>query len=302
MKKFALIPARGLGDLMIVAGMAFNLSKKYKVQIYHPLIQRLHHLMPFVEAYDRPQNISDMHLHDVEDCVMIYEDSPFFDNLQPQLKNHFDQKFFVLNPVVTEKKDYKFADDFFFNIKRSFSQNLLDFALTHYLDAAEPKTSGIKHNFKKEPKLVVIHATASKESKSWFTQRFLHVKKKLEKQGFKVVFATLPHETKAIEQGLYSGLKTLEDLVENVAKAELVIGNESGVCHLASALGTRSLVLCRNPRIQRFWGADYEGASYPIFPPTWMINVKNLRIRDKYWRQLIFKSTVTSEAMKLLNS
>ena len=302
MKKIAIIPARGLGDLMILAGFCYNLSKEYIVQLYHPLIQRLYQLMPYVEAYDRPQDIENMDLKDVHYTVMIYEDSPFFFHLQPQIKNRFQSNCWVLNPVVTKKADYRFSEDYFFNIDLSFSENLLIFAKKHFLKDAESKNSGFSLNHVKNPNLVVMHATASKESKSWFAKRFLFVKEQLEKKGFTVIFATLPHESSAIEKGLYSGLQSLEELVETIAKAQLVIGNESGVCHLASALGTNSIVLCRNPRIQKFWGADYKGATYPLFPPHWIPNIKNMRLRDIYWRELISEKKVLKKAFWLLKT
>lgn len=300
MKKFAIIPGKGLGDLMILASMAYHLSKKYKVQIYHPLMKRLQYLMPYVEAFDRPQNLSDMSLEEVEAGFITYEESCYFEHIYPQIKAHFQDKFCALNPCVTDKKDYPFVEEFFFNIKKSFTQNLLDYALAHYIEIAEPKVSGITNSAIKDTTLVIIHSTASKASKSWPKNRFQYIKKALEKRGYTVKYATLPHETHAVDEGMYSGIKTLEELIEEVSKASLVIGNESGVCHLASALGVPSVVLCRNPRIQRFWGADYQGKTYALFPPKWMINVKNFRLRDKYWRQLIFKKSVLKKALSIL--
>jgi Glycosyltransferase family 9 (heptosyltransferase) len=300
MKKFAIIPGKGLGDLMILAGMAYNLSKKYKVQIYHPLMQRLQYLMPYVEAFDRPLNLQDMSLKDVDAGFITFEQSSYFEHIYPQLKNHFGEKFKALNPCVTEKKDYRFVEEFFFNVRKSFTQNLIDYALKYYLDEAKTKDSGIQNDSIKDPHLIILHVTASKSSKSWKAQRFKHLKKSLEKRGYTVKYATLPHEISACDLGMYSGIKTLEELIEEVSKAAIVIGNESGICHLASALNVPSVVLCRNARIQRFWGADYKGKAYPMFPPRYLINVKGFRLRDKYWQFFIFKKAVLKKVLNAL--
>lgn len=302
MKKFAVIPGKGLGDLMIMLAFIKSLSTKYKVQIYHPLIQRLHYLIPYVEAFDRPHNLQDMALDGVKECVITYENTPYFEHIYPELQTHFNDRLKVINPCVTDKKDYPFVENFFFDIKKSFTENLLDFAKIYYLNEPLIKVSGLKKCLVKNPKLVVIHATASKASKSWPARRFLKLKCDLEKMGYTVTFATMSYEEAAIAQGLYSGLKSLEELIDLVSQSAIVIGNESGVCHLASALGVPSIVLCRNHRIQRFWGADYEGKTYPLYPPKWMINVKNCRLRDRLWQHLIFKSCVLKKALGILQN
>jgi ADP-heptose:LPS heptosyltransferase len=300
MKTFAIIPSKGLGDLLVCLGLAYNLSSTYQVKIFHPLITQIKDLVPYAQVHDRPEDFESMALNNIDECLIIYEDSPFFKQFQPKLNAYFGSHLFVLNPVVTDKKDYIYSDNYFFNSKLSFSENLLIFAQEHFLQHVIRKSAGVNLKLQKDKKLIVMHVTASKETKSWFNHRFLYVKKKLEKKGFRIVFATLPHETKAIAEGLYSGLQSLSELVDCLCRASLVIGNESGVCHLASALNTPSIVLSRNPRIQKFWGADYEGRCFPLFPLQWIPNIKNLRLRDKYWKAFIFKSKVYKKALSVL--
>lgn len=302
MKTIGLIPGKGLGDLMIIMSLCYNLSKKYKVILFHPFFEKLNYLMPYAQAKQRPQEVADFDYLGIDQMIMIYENTPYFEEVFPKLKAFFEEKLTVLNPVVTGKKDYLFVENHFFDCSKSFSQNLLDFAKNKFnLDIIE-KTGGQNPKSLKDPTLVVIHPTCSKPSKSWKISGFIYVKKQLEKLGYKVIYATLPHETSMIELGLYSGLKNLDELVQIIEKARLVIGNESGVCHLASSLHTPSIVLCRNYRIQRFWGADYEGKSHPLFPPKWTPNLKIFRIRDKYWRHLISKKAVIKKALGVLQT
>lgn len=300
MESFALIPSKGLGDLIVTIGIAYNLSKTYKVTIFHPLISQLASLFPFVQAMDRPCNTHDFDPSKFDFCLLIYEDSPFFDTFHPFLKQAFGNRLFTLNPVVTKKADYRFCDEYFFDSSKSFSSNLNIFANKTLKLDCEDKKGGFKHTSLKDPRLVVMHVTASKLSKSWPSSRFKRLKKSLEKKGYTVIFATLPHEQYAIGQGLYSGLKNLKELAETLEKASLLIANESGVAHLASYLHTPSIVLCRNQRIQKFWGADYEGICHPLFPSTLIPNLKGMRFRDKYWKYCIFTHRVKKQALELL--
>lgn len=285
---------------MVVLGLAYNLSQNHTVFIYHPLIKAFEPLAPFIKGFDRPKSLVD--LDGVDECLLIYEDSPFFTQFQPLLKTHFKEKLFVLNPVVTARKDYPFVEDFWFNPKQSFSQNLLEFGKLHYLDQTQAHFSGLINSYQKDPNLIVIHAGGSRQSKSWPKHKFLNIKAKLEKKGHQVIFATLPHEIATLGEDLYSGLKSFQELIEHVAKARLLIGNDSGVAHLASALNTPSVVICRNKRFQKFWRPDYQGPSHPLLPPSWIPNIKNFRLRDRYWKQFIFKNTVFKKALELLHA
>jgi Glycosyltransferase family 9 (heptosyltransferase) len=300
MESIAIIPSKGLGDLCVTLGMAYNLSKKFKVTVFHPLLKDIKDFFPFIEAKVRPSDPKDIDPADYNYCLLVYEDSLFFNTFHQALELKFQNRLITFNPVVTNKADYKFCDNYFFNCQKSFSSNLNIFAKRHFNIDIEDKTSGFQPSTSKDPKLIVFHVTASKESKSWPHLRFLKLKTKLEKAGFRVIFATLPHETSAIAKGLYSGLNNLNELAETLAKASLLIANESGVAHLASALKTPSIVLCRNKRIQKFWGADYEGTCYPVFPSSFIPNLKGLRIRDKFWKYFISVTQVQSKVKNLM--
>lgn len=301
MDSIALIPSKGLGDLCVTLSAAYNLSKKFKVIIFHPLFPQIQHLFPFAEARERPISTSDFNKDEFSHCLLIYESSPFFEKFHPFLKESFKDKLFTLNPVVTTKADYRFCDEYFFNCNLSFSSNLNFFIKDKFNLEIEDKKAGYNPIFQKDDKLIVMHVTASKDSKSWSYYKFKKLKIRLEKQGYKVIFASLPHEKKALENDLYSGLKNLEELSEILAKAHFLIANESGVGHLASCLHTQSIVICRNKRIQKFWGADSEGKTYPLFPSSWIPNLKGLRIRDKFWKHFIFLNHV-EEKIKSLTS
>lgn len=302
MESIALIPSKGLGDLCVTLSAAYNLSKKFKVIIFHPLFQEIQHLFPFAEARARPDCTSNFNKDEFSHCLLIYENSPFFEKFHLFLKESFKDKLYTLNPVVTNKADYRFCNEYFFNCNLSFSTNLNLFIKNKFNIEIEDKKAGYQPVYKKDEKLIVMHVTASKDSKSWSYYKFKKLKIRLEKQGYKVIFATLPHEKKAIENHLYSGLKNLAELSSILAQANFLIANESGVGHLASCLHTKSIVICRNKRIQKFWGADSEGKTYPLFPSSLIPNLKGLRIRDKFWKHFIFVKNVEAKIKSLTST
>lgn len=298
METIVIIPSKGLGDLCVTLGLAYNLSKHYNVVIVHSLLKHISPFFPYASSLQRDELLVFLKNNLIKACVLIYEDSEFFQKTSSKLEEILKGKLFILNPVVTNKKDYQYSDVYFFNPRLSFSSNLLLFAQNKFLKDFEDKHSGFEASLNKDPHLIVIHATASKISKSWPKFYFLKLKQKLETQNYKVVFATLPHEIELIGKEFYSGIQSLNELAHVIAKAKIVIANESGIAHLASSLNTPSIVISRNPRIQGFWGADYQGKSYPIFAPNWIPNIKNFRLRDKYWKYLITPSKVLKTLKK----
>jgi hypothetical protein len=257
---------------------------------------------PHVVVFPRNQLLDKITKESFAKTVLVFEESLFFKQMHPKLEAHFSKNLHVLNPVVTAKKDYVFSDHFFFDPNISFTANLNHFAKKNLHLETDLQTAAIYHSIQKDKKLVVIHPSASKPSKTWGSTKFKQIERLLIKKGFEVKYATLPFEEEMVKNGLYSGLENLHQMVELLLKASILIGNDSGVSHLASACNTPSVIISRNVRIQRFWGPDFEGKSFPLFPPRFLPNLKGLRIRDKHWRHFVFKKDVLKKALKILGS
>jgi hypothetical protein len=301
MEKILIIPSKGLGDLMIMLNLANICRSNFEVHVCHDLLEKISNFFPHLKIHSRQELFEKIKLYDFKKCILVFETGEFFINAYENLKLHFSNNFYVLNPVVTAKKDYVFSDHFFFNPDISFVENLNVFAKDSLKISSSEKTTGLICDVKKEKDLIVIHPSASKPSKSWGSDKFKKLEAKLKKQGFRVIYATLPFEKSYIENGLYSNLATLEELVHVLLKASLLIGNDSGVSHLASACNTPSVIISRNARIQKFWGPDFEGKAHPLFPPRFLPNLKGLRIRDKHWRHFVFMFQVLKKVKAILN-
>ena len=65
-----------------------------------------------------------------------------------------------------------------------------------------------------------------------------------------------------------------------------MIGNDSGVGHLASCLGIPTLTICRSQMAANFWRPGWSKGAV-ITPPAWVPNLKGLRLRDQHWQKFI---------------
>lgn len=115
-------------------------------------------------------------------------------------------------------------------------------------------------------KIVVIHPGSGGEKKCWHTKNFFNVAKKARSIGAEVVLMLGPAEmdrsgdqTKAMLDGvglLVSGLG-LPEILQILSCVDVYIGNDSGITHLASSMGTETIAI---------FGASNEVLYKPIGP------------------------------------
>ncbi len=105
--------------------------------------------------------------------------------------------------------------------------------------------------------VVVVHPGAGVAEKRWPSDRFAAVMEAMLAAGHRVVVTGNAQErplayelarraglgSTAVEQAVLAGRTTLDQLATVVAHARLVISGDTGVAHLATAFGTRSVVL-----------------------------------------------------------
>jgi len=115
---------------------------------------------------------------------------------------------------------------------------------------------------------VVVHPGASAPARRWPARRYATVARQLAAEGHDVVVTGGPSESRLASQVLQAaGLPRdrllvdldLADLAALVARARLVICGDTGVAHLASAYGTRSVILF-GPSSPAHWGPPTSGA------------------------------------------
>jgi ADP-heptose:LPS heptosyltransferase len=118
------------------------------------------------------------------------------------------------------------------------------------------------------PDAVVIHPGASALARRWPARRYAMVARGLHEEGHHVVITGGPSESRLAAQVLHAaGLPAdrllldhdLADLAALVCRAGLVVCGDTGVAHLATAYGTRSVILF-GPTSPAHWGPPPSGA------------------------------------------
>jgi heptosyltransferase-3 len=99
--------------------------------------------------------------------------------------------------------------------------------------------------------LAIIHPTAAFDTKQWATDRFARVSESLSARGFSVVVITAgteAHVAETLKQDSATPVITLTNLslpevTALVSRAHLFVGNDSGIAHMAAAVGAPSVVI-----------------------------------------------------------
>ncbi len=99
-------------------------------------------------------------------------------------------------------------------------------------------------------KFAVVHPVASFATKQWATEKFARVVEFLADRGLAVVSIAAAHETAVLNDlaaqasvQIHSFDLSLPEVTALAARAHLFVGNDSGIAHIAAAVGTPSVVI-----------------------------------------------------------
>jgi len=143
-------------------------------------------------------------------------------------------------------------------------------------------------SFRKYASRVAIHPEASTPDKRWIPERFLELSRRLHASGLQVEFVLDARERSRWEE-LAGDLPPLRSFPSSSQLAAWLyesgwfIGNDSGVGHLASALGIPTLTLFRRRRVAQRWRPGFTVGD--IVLPSWW--VPTAALKERWWRESI---------------
>jgi hypothetical protein len=307
--KCAVFSCLGLGDGLISLVLSKNLSKAgHDVTTYHPFLSGLQEWFPFSKIVAFPQKgYFDEELRSFDKIFIFFEKTPSMSEVISFCKAHLSDKTVIINPIATAKTNYTYWENARFNGTVPFADNLQMFCRDILLLKDAGKENGItppsgyqKGQFSKR---VIIHPTSSRVGKNWPKNRFLLLAKVLEKKGYEPVFILTDEEKKDWpECTAYAPSFThLSELAGYIYESFAMIGNDSGIGHLSSCLGLPTVTICRSAAVFSFWRPSWSRGCC-VLPPSWIPNMKGLRLRDKYWRFFIPKAKVLKAFSHLVGS
>lgn len=303
--KHAIFSCLGLGDGLISLVLAHNLVLNGdQATVFHPFLSSLQSWFPNVKIADFStfKEIENQ-LHSFESFYIFYERSKRMQTLISHCKTNSYLHLRILNPIATERCDYPYWKEGKFNGTHSFVDNLTTFCreelclpnVTKYNGIVPP--SHLQHRLYR--KRIVIHPTSSKLEKNWPMDRYVLLSKKLINAGYEPIFILTKEEREhyVVQAPLFA---SLQEVASFIYESGYMIGNDSGIGHLASCLGIPTITICRNRRTAAFWRPSWTNGQV-INPPKWLPNFKKMRLRDQYWQKCIRVNQVLHSLLQLIS-
>ena len=295
--KIAIFPCIGLGDALIANVLANNfVGAGHEVVIFHPLLPKMQDLFPRLSFFPRPQDFQVLEKYDK--LLFFYEK---LDWMQ-QAMEAYPEKNIILNPIATPKRDYPYWEEGEFDGTIPFVENLVRYVEKKWDIQGATKDNGIQLpegvQVGKYPKRVIIHPTSSRVGKNWSKTKFLSLAKKLKQEGYDPVFILTKEEKRDWPEVEAPQFSDLCEVTTFVAESGAMVGNDSGIGHLASCVGVPTLTICRSRMSGDFWRPAWAKGEV-IFPPRWIPNLKGLRWRDKKWQNFVSVNLVYRRLLDL---
>lgn len=263
------------------------LKAGFQVITYHPLLRELSSWFPEHSFIDQLPSLS------LFDLVIIENDN------SPKMhlwKAQFPQSSIFYPSYHSQKNPLFTQNDFLFNPHQTMADNIAR-SISSLLKQPFSKENGIvppPHLIhQKNAKRILIHPTSSSEEKNWLKKRYLKLKDQLEKKGFNPLFVMHISEKEKWGEPASLFFNRLDDLAEIVYQSGSIIGNDSLLGHLGSNLNIATWIIANDAKRMELWKPGWHPGKV-ITPYRWIPNSKGLRLRKKWWKELISTKRVIS--------
>jgi len=294
----AIFPCLGLGDGLISLILAHNLKRiGHDVVVFHPILPQMASLFPGIRVKPRPSR-----LEEFGKIILFYEKLDWMQGILKDALEKHREKTTILNPIATPHFDYPFWEEGKFDGSKTFVDNLLI-----YLKEIEGIRDPVRENGitlspevvkRRFPRRIIIHPTSSRAGKNWTKKKYIHLAERLAKKGYEPIFILTKEEALYWPEVEAPSFESLIDVTHFIAESGFMIGNDSGIGHLASCLGLPTLSICRSRMTADFWRPAF-GRGKVIMPPRFIPNLKGMRLRDQKWQHFVPVFKVEREFSKL---
>ncbi|MEM7175202.1 MAG: glycosyltransferase family 9 protein [Chlamydiota bacterium] len=292
----AVIAAAGIGDGLMMLVAAHRLFENgYQVTLFQDTLPELASWFPYCRFANRTSLQNSLAKLDNYDLIVLQHDNRL---LAQTITTQARQK--KLSVTITF---YPFYDparhlaltkrDFVFDQRKTMVENIA-ISIAAYLPGSRIATdNGIAIpadlHYRAERRLL-IHPTSTAPERTWSKKKFISLAKKLRRR-FDLVFCMHPKERAewmalGVDPNQLPRFPTLSELAAFVYESQGVIGNDSGVGHLASNLGIPTLIIAECAKHMAMWRPGWATTNV-LTPPRWIPNTKGLRLRKKKWQAFI---------------
>ncbi|OGN55983.1 MAG: hypothetical protein A3D96_03300 [Chlamydiae bacterium RIFCSPHIGHO2_12_FULL_44_59] len=293
-QRAAIFCHNGLGDGVNSLVLSNNLQLNgWKVDTYQNAIGSMKNWFPHLEVHPYP-NLDELPriLQSYDWFFVVHNDTDLFVlTLIQEGKRRFPDKIKVIylypsKNIVNEP----YYSDCLTDPSVSIASNLITFCekilrlpKTTQSNGFIPPTDAV---WGKMLKRVVIHPTSARATRNWPKEKFLALAHCLKRVGYQPVFIPGTQEGWEGVGFPIELFSNLDCLARFIYESAYLVGNDSGLGHLASALGVPTLTLCRRRTWANMWAPSfYKGIV--VTPSSWIPNIRGLRLRDRYWKRFI---------------
>jgi heptosyltransferase III len=300
--RFAVIPAGGIGDALIMLIAVHHLRK-----LGHQ-VTAFHNQLPFFGRWLEPGEYLPRSNHWLEslrsfDSILLQHDNTSTAQQIVSLRNT-PIPLFVFYPTYRASKHGALREGFEYAFEGNRTMvdhcrlglNALFGCNASIYNGLYPPI-GLTH--RKYPRRVLIHPTSGDEKKNWPKTKFLRLAKELQRMHFDPLFILSPAERTAWPE-IDSPSLSLEELASTIYESGYFIGNDSGPGHLASYLSIPHLIIGQDERMMQLWRPGWHRGEI-VCPPKWIPNLKGGRWREKKWKHFVSTRSVLNR-FKSLNS
>jgi heptosyltransferase-3 len=297
--KAAVFCHNGLGDGAVSLVLSNNLYiNGWKVDTYNNAIGSMQSWIPHLPVLPYPsiQKINHI-LHQYEWFFVFQDDSSeFIHKLITEGKRHCPAQMKVIYAYPSHRiihepyyQDSQINPDIcLVDGLRLFCEQILHLPELTRSNGFIP-LPGLQHRLYQ--KRVLIHPTSSRVGKNWNKEKFIALAHYLHKQGYQTAWIIGPQE-RAEWECLDSYGFEIPRLLDIAAVAAYIyesgylIGNDSGMGHLASFLEIPTLTITRRKTQANLWAPGY-GPGIVVTPCSWIPNISGFRLRDQYWKKFL---------------
>lgn len=286
----------GLGDGINCLVLSNNLHLNgYQVDTYQNSVGSMQNWFPHlpVKGYPGVEELLRI-LHAYEIYFVVWNDSSdFVKKLIEEGKRRFPEKMKVIylypSPNIVNEVYYA---DCLTDPEASVAENMRIICEQVMHLPKITKSNGFIApeglEYRKHPKRVVIHPTSARMTRNWPKEKFVKLALHLKEEGYQPVFVP---GAKDLDGWKEVGIEvvdfgTLDGLARYVYESGFLIGNDSGLGHLASALGIATLTLCRRKAWAKMWAPSFC-KGIVLTPSSLIPNIRGLRLRDRHWQKFI---------------
>lgn len=288
MKKWAVVCNTGLGDAILFERLAHAFLKAgHSAVVYGDYLDKLGSWYSDISFQHYPKDIDDPN----SSFWQLYDGYVF--------QEYASGSHVKASNVWVLGENYREKWQSWKDHQECFLQNVASIRHPELKSSIKPLPGLV---FRKNKQQVVIHPTSLKEEKNWPAAKFVELAKRLQTKGYSPIFCVGENDRAIWKKTLDPANLTLcvlslSNLAALIYESGYFIGNDSGIGHMAPALGIPSLKIFDRTSRALFWSGGWPVAK-EVTP--WSLPTRSLRV--KYWKACLPVSRVEKSFLALVSS